>query len=258
MGSDVVFDSPYLDRYLRFGWYLDIIMLLLLGDTSLTFGLDSVVDLDDWDYTFDDGWFEVIRFSDLPYIYAILGHISLSVEIFRSSWSHMILTTHGTHDELIVYCYLVVIPRWSLSWAIQLGSHFLAFRYRHASSFERRFLDVWVWFSCGRGWQRSHIWWWIIWCCSIFGLFHIWFHIGTYFHFDWDLQIFMESHDHPHPRDTSWDDDLFVILSWSPSGASLEPSNQTHIFRHLVVIIFFLLGHAFLICGSDSDTDVDD
>ena len=30
-------------------------MLLLLGDASLMFGFDSVVDLDDWDHTFDDG-----------------------------------------------------------------------------------------------------------------------------------------------------------------------------------------------------------
>ena len=56
----------------------------------------------------------------------------------------MILTTHGMHDELIVYCYLIMIPKWSLSWAIQLGSHFLAFRYHHAFSSGRYFLDVWV------------------------------------------------------------------------------------------------------------------
>ena len=51
----------------------------------LTFGPNLVVHLDDWDYTFDDGLFEVIRFSDIPYTYAILGHISLSIEICRSS-----------------------------------------------------------------------------------------------------------------------------------------------------------------------------
>ena len=77
MGSDIVFNSPYLDRYLRFGYYLDIIMLLLLRDTSLMFGPGSVMHMDDLDYTFGDRWFEVIRFSDLPYIYAILGYISL-------------------------------------------------------------------------------------------------------------------------------------------------------------------------------------
>ena len=85
-------------------------MLLLLGDAFFMFKPDLVVDLDYWDYTFDDGLFEVIRFFDLPYIYAILGHISVLIEIYRSSWSHMILTTHKTHVELIVYCYLIMIP----------------------------------------------------------------------------------------------------------------------------------------------------
>ena len=41
---------------------------------------------------------------------AILGHISFSVEICRSSWSHMILITHEMHVELMVYCYLIMIP----------------------------------------------------------------------------------------------------------------------------------------------------
>ena len=41
---------------------------------------------------------------------AILGHIFLSVEIFRSSWSHIFLITHEMHVELIVYCYLIMIP----------------------------------------------------------------------------------------------------------------------------------------------------
>ena len=61
-----------------------------------------------------------------------------------------------------------------------------------------------------------------------------------------------------HLRDTHWGDDLFIILSWSSSGASLEPSSQTHTFRHLDVIMIFLLGYAFLTCGSDSVMDVDD
>ena len=68
MGSDVIFDNPYLDKCLRFGWYLDVIMLLLLGYASLMFGSNSVVDMDDWDYIFDDGWFDVVWFSDLLYI----------------------------------------------------------------------------------------------------------------------------------------------------------------------------------------------
>ena len=68
-----------------------------------------------------------LRLSEFPIYHAfddILGHISLSVELCISSWSHMILITHKTHVELIVYYYLIMIPQWSLSWAIQLGSHF--------------------------------------------------------------------------------------------------------------------------------------
>ena len=40
---------------LTFFLYLDNIMFLLLGYAPLIFGFDSVVDMDDWDYTFDDG-----------------------------------------------------------------------------------------------------------------------------------------------------------------------------------------------------------
>ena len=62
MGSNVVLENPYLDRSLRFGWYLETIMLLLLGDASMMFGLDLVGDMDDMDCTFDDGWSDVVWF----------------------------------------------------------------------------------------------------------------------------------------------------------------------------------------------------
>ena len=68
---------------------------------------------------------------------AILGHIFFLVEICRSSWSHMILITHKMHVELIAYCYLIMIPQWSLSWAIQSGLNFSIFRCPHVSSSER-------------------------------------------------------------------------------------------------------------------------
>ena len=68
MGLDVIFENLYLDKRLRFGWYLDLIMLFILGDASLMFGLDSSVDMDDWDHTFNDGWFDVVWFSNLPHI----------------------------------------------------------------------------------------------------------------------------------------------------------------------------------------------
>ena len=43
----------------------------------------------------------------------MLGHISFSIEICRSSWSHMILIIHEMHVELIIYRYLVMILQWS-------------------------------------------------------------------------------------------------------------------------------------------------
>ena len=104
MGSDVVFDNPYLDRCLRFSWYLDTIMLLLLGDAFVMFGPDLVANMDDWDYTFYDGWSDVVWFLFLfIFIYhtfdAILGHISLSIDIYRSSWSCMIISTYKIYTE---------------------------------------------------------------------------------------------------------------------------------------------------------------
>ena len=78
------------------------------------------------------------------------------------------------------------------------------------------------------------------------------------FRFEWDSWIFMELHDRPHLRNTHRDKDLFIILSWSSSGALLEPFSLAHIFRHSDVIIPPLLRYAFFICESDSIMDVDD
>ena len=89
----------------------------------------------------------------------------------------------------------------------------------------------------------------MIWCCPIFGLFHIWFYTGAYFRFDWDLQIFMELHAYHHLRNSCRDDDPFIILLWFPRGASLGPSSQAHTFLHLVVIMFLILGYAFWFVG---------
>ena len=47
MGFNVFFDSIYLDRCLRLGRYLDIIMWLFLGDALLAFDPFLVTILDD-------------------------------------------------------------------------------------------------------------------------------------------------------------------------------------------------------------------
>ena len=121
-------------------------------------------------------------------------------------WYHLIFSTHHTFDVILGHilfrmwfidlhgvaqsypftrytprrwhvCYLIMIPQWSLFGAIQLDPHFSAFGCRHASYFESRFLDVWVLF----GLRRSHIWWWMISCHSIFDLPYIWCHTRAYF-----------------------------------------------------------------------------
>ena len=63
--------------------------------------------------------FPTYRTSD-----AILRHISLLVEIYRSSWICMILLTYKMHVELMVHCYFIMISQWSLSWAIHSNLHF--------------------------------------------------------------------------------------------------------------------------------------
>ena len=86
-----------------------------------------------------------------------------------------------------------------------------------------------------------------------FNLPQIQCHTGAYFLFVWDLQIFMEFHVHPHLRDAHLDEDVFFILSWSPSGASLDSSSQAHIFRHLYVTMLLIPRDVSLTFGFDLD-----
>ena len=66
----------------------------LLGDALLTLRFDSIMDVDDQDYTFDDGWFDVIWFSNLSYIWCYTRAYSVSVQIYRSLRSCMITPTY--------------------------------------------------------------------------------------------------------------------------------------------------------------------
>ena len=54
----------------------------------------------------------------------------------------------------------------------------------------------------------------------------------------------MELHDHFHLRDAHRDKDMFIILSLSLSGASLEPSS--HHVRHLYAIMLLIPGDVSL------------
>ena len=80
-------------------WYFYVIMLLLSGDVFFMFRFDSTVDVDDRDHTFDDGWSDVVRFSAYSTSDSILGHISVSIEVYGSSWIWMLVPTHRMHVE---------------------------------------------------------------------------------------------------------------------------------------------------------------
>ena len=67
------------------------------------FGFDSAMDLDDWDHVFDDRWFDVVRFSAYSIFDSILGHISISVEIYRSSQSCILIPNYKIHAETMTY-----------------------------------------------------------------------------------------------------------------------------------------------------------
>ena len=139
----------------------------------------------------------------------------------------------------------------------QVFEIWLIFGYHHASFSERRLFDIRTQSSCGFRWLGLHIWWQIIWRHLIFwSTTHSMPYWGIFL-FGWDLQIFMELHAYLHLRGTHQDDNLFIILSWSPNGAPLEPFGQTHTFRHLDVVMLLLRDTFLLIRGSDSTMDLD-
>ena len=190
-----------------------------------------------------------IYHTSMPY-WGIFPFQLRVIDLHGATWS---LPLTGCTVRQGTVRYFIMIPQWSLFWAIQSGPYFSAFVCHHASYSWRHFLDFWVRF----GLRRSHIWWWMISCHPISDLPYIWCHIGTYFVSDeiygssWNRTI-ISTYGYT-PRD-----DLFVILSWSSSGALLEPFSQARLFRHSDVVILPLLRYALLICESDSIMDVDD
>ena len=145
MGSDIVFYGFYLDKCLRFGWHLDIVMFFLLGDTSLMFKFVSAMfglrgsrvwwemischlffwlvahPMSYWGifpfrmrfadfqggHMFDERWFHVTRFLTYHTFDAILGYIFVLDEIYRSWWSCALIPICETYAEMMIY---------SLSW----------------------------------------------------------------------------------------------------------------------------------------------
>ena len=122
MRSDVIFNNLYLGTCLRFGWCLNVIMILLLGDTSLIVWIWSNCGYG-WlvDYTFD-----VVNIVWFPYLTCIGCYTeaySILVEIYRYSSIRMTISAYDDRyrvDSMI----FIMIPQWTPSWAIRSGSYF--------------------------------------------------------------------------------------------------------------------------------------
>ena len=159
MGSDVVFDSLYLDRCLRSGWYLNIVMLLLLGVVSLMFRSNSAV----FGLPGSCTWRWMIWCHLIFLIYhifnVILGHIPFQARSIDlqgvACLSPLARCTLRWLIGSLFYDDPSVEPLWSLYGAIQSDPHFSAFGCCHASYPRRRSLVVWTWF----GSRRSHVRW---------------------------------------------------------------------------------------------------
>ena len=118
---------------------------------------------------FDDRWFHDARSSTYHTFDAILGHITILDEIYRSWWSCV----------LMPICERRVSRHWSIccfyddSSVGPLGSCLVRPTLLYASMSscfpsERRPSDLWVWFSCIHRWLRSCIRWWVIWAHLVF------------------------------------------------------------------------------------------
>ena len=152
------------------------------------FGPGSVVDMVNWDCTFDDGWSDVVWFfwfttHLMPY-WGIFPFWLIFVDLHGVACSSP-LTKYTPRRWPI--CYLIMISQGSLSWAIQSNPHFLIFGCPHAFSFERCLLicgfdsavDLDDWDHVfDDGWFKG---------VRFSDITHVWCHSGAYVLFGWDL-----------------------------------------------------------------------
>ena len=91
-------------------------MLLLLGDASLTFVPDLVVDMDDRDRAFDDGQLDVVRFfqsttNSMSY-WGIFPFRMRFTDLHGVSCSSPFARCTPRRGRVL---YFIMIPQWSLS-----------------------------------------------------------------------------------------------------------------------------------------------
>ena len=157
MGSDVVFDSLYLDRWLRSGWHLDIVMLLLLGVTSLMCRTDSVVFglPGSWVWWWLT-WCHLI-FFDLSYLWCHTAAYPISfggLWILTDLHDHHLLDAHRDVDMIVTLRSPEIHPASSALLDAWMPS---------CLSIWEDILDICAWFSYGFWWPGLHSWWLMIW-----------------------------------------------------------------------------------------------
>ena len=126
---------------------------------------------------------------DLLYIWCHTGayfHFGGGLEISIELHDHSHL--RSTCRDYDLFDIDMMIPQWSLSGVIQLGTHFSALRYHRAPLSDKCILAWWVWCCYGFGWPRLHIYQCMTWCHSIFLACYTFDAIlGHIFHFYWDF-----------------------------------------------------------------------
>ena len=86
--------------------------MLSSGRRPLIYGSDSVVDMDDLDRAFDDGWFELIWFSDLSHFLCYTGAYSpFQSRFVDSPLICMIILSFEIHIRLMIWFHCVLILR---------------------------------------------------------------------------------------------------------------------------------------------------
>ena len=84
----------------------------LLGDAPMIYGSDLVIDMDDLDRAFDDGWFELIWFSDLSHFRCHTGvYPSFQLRFVDSPLICMTTLGFEIHIGLMIWFHYVLILR---------------------------------------------------------------------------------------------------------------------------------------------------
>ena len=212
MGSNIVFSSLCLNMCLRFGCHLDIVMLLLLGNTFLMVRFVAVV----LGLPGSCIWRRMIwwhlTFSNLSHIRCHTWAYFRSDEIYRSWGSCVLILICEMYVEMMIYS---LSSRWFLSEAYrEPSSQARAFRCLDVVMLpsEGRLFDMWVWFGCRHRWFEL---------IYFFDMLHSRRHIGAYSPFSvemWRSPTIL--HDHPQLWDIRQVDDSTSFCADTPRSLS--------------------------------------